>query len=398
MTEPEKIISTVEEAQAWQMPFLGEYVSDWKITGVSKTKNHVIGFIFQRLEILLPTTISWLDESPKDFNWIIDPESEKGWRGWWQTILRNKNVSNRKGKTLRAWAIGDYKLFQKGIYFNWLRVELKNTSSNKSLIGENIMEDTEEEIAKNNTNLKGGIREENQEENMEYSMEEDISIQEIDADHHNKLRSQPSLSSECSQKAKFSHNSPGLQFSEYESQNEQNEEFRICEEIPEDKWQLRLKESEENSSKGRRYLLPDTSQDNIASMELSEVYLRNQVRTIKSGIKTMQALSSDTMLKLYLEQTNSILISQNEYEKEEEEKDQAIADREILGRVLTEGVETMNKYSEEERELMEKIRILEEERGAIIEARMILEEKRLRIEEKEKIFENLIEKANQFVK
>jgi hypothetical protein len=113
--------------------------------------------------------------------------------------------------------------------------------------------------------------------------------------------------------------------------------------------------------------------------------------------ETLEARNFETKLELYLKQTNTVLISGNQYGEEVRERNEAVDDREILGDVLMERQQTMSQYEKEEQEWREKIRILEEKRSESKQDKERLQKKRKRIQEEERMLEELIKKANKSV-
>jgi len=132
---PEAIIASEAEARDWKMPHQLKIEGYWNINRESKCKNLIIDYIckynklglslfvlkkliteslVQSIGILLPNTISILDEYPDEFDWIVD-ESYPDWkRKWWITLLKNKAV-RRKGKRIMTFSSQDYMYFKQAI-------------------------------------------------------------------------------------------------------------------------------------------------------------------------------------------------------------------------------------------------------------------------------------------
>jgi len=108
----------------------------------------------------------------------------------------------------------------------------------------------------------------------------------------------------------------------------------------------------------------------------------------------MKALEFEARLKLYLERTNTVLLSKEIYEKGIEEKKQAITDRDVLANEVVKGINILRRYEEENECWEEKIRELKDQKEGIKRERAKLEKRKDQASEAERRLEKLIEKAN----
>ena len=114
-------------------------------------------------------------------------------------------------------------------------------------------------------------------------------------------------------------------------------------------------------------------------------------------LEEMQAVQRDTILKLYLKQTNTILMEEEEYKEKIRETNEAISDREILGKEIVERLNTLRRYENEKEEWSEKIERMKEEIVEIKERGEILKKKRRRVEKEKEKVEKLIKRAKEAV-
>ena len=111
----------------------------------------------------------------------------------------------------------------------------------------------------------------------------------------------------------------------------------------------------------------------------------------------MESVQREKIMKLYLKQTNTILIEEKRYREIINEINEAISDREILSQEIRDRIKTWKEYEKQKEELIDKIGKVEQEMEEEKKTGESLRKKRKRIEEERKKVEGLIKRAKEAV-
>ncbi|RPA88644.1 hypothetical protein L873DRAFT_1849646 [Choiromyces venosus 120613-1] len=451
---PESVISTVADAEQWNLPETYE-VPNWTTVRTVKCKNLIIGFVYHQTNILLPSTINFLDQEPGTFNWIISDISDR-WniKKWWNDNTKSATDPEKWFKKIPNYTTVDYRLLVMAMKHGFLKAVVKgkkrartqsndikrqdkrpksgNNSQASSILssapslagdsdiiynrdeGDEDMQEAGEESAE-----EGAREEENEEEgdaSEEKGDEKENSIQQRDVEDtdENEKENKEKEVEELEEREETLEENSGMNKKSNDSKDslpntESNTAKTDIAVNLEDKKEILMSDSQKSLflllargelehplKPGERWTVP-TELPEAISLGSSVDKEVQKLKELEEAQRRLDAYKFDLSLKIFLEQSKQILVEEALYQKQKKETQQVLSDRNLLGDQIVALGNTMIEKEKCLAEMEDRIQNLGEEIRAGKEKNARLEFDTKAALQKQDQHRQLIERANMLV-